>query len=159
MAILLAPIGWAGFITYVAVHTHSSSLFAYFSIQRDWGNGFDGGDAFFSWLVGALIHQPFVGLPVLVLLSLFGWALVATCRSTIPTPLKIYGTLLVLSALTTAGYFSSKPRYLIPAFVLLIPLAEYISRQNRKVQIALSCAGVALAAISGAFWLLGSTAP
>ena len=158
-AILLAPLGWAGFILYCDLHSQSRTIFAYFNFQKGWGNGFDGGRAFFSWLFHALIHQPATGLAALLGVGLVIWALIATCRMAIPRPLKIYAISMVAIALSTAGYFSSKPRYLIPAFILLVPLAEITSRWSPRRQALTYSSLTILAAVAGAFWLLGSTAP
>ena len=158
-AIILAPLGWASFILYADIHSQSHNLFAYFAFQRGWGNGFDGGHAFFSWILHALLHQPLAGCAVLAGVGLVLWALIATCKMAIPRPLKIYAILMVAIALSTAGYFSSKPRYLIPAFFLLAPLAAITSKWSARRQAITYAIAAVIAAIFGTLWLLGSTAP
>ena len=158
-AIALAPLGWLGFIIFVDFDSKSHSIFAYFMLQRDWGNGFDGGRAFIGWICHAIIHQPLAGIGALAGLTLVLWALYATLRMAMPLPLKLYAIFMVIIALSTAGYFSSKPRYLIPAFILLAPLAQVTSRWSPRKQILIYSALTLASAIAGAFWLLGSTAP
>ena len=158
-ALILAPLGWASFIAYADIHSHSRTIFAYFNFQKGWGNGFDGGIAFFSWIGHALLHQPLSGAAVLAGLFLVLWALIATCRMAIPRPLKLYAIFMVAISLSSAGYFSSKPRYLIPAFILLAPLAAITSKWSARRQVIIYSIATVLAAIAGALWLLGSTAP
>ena len=45
-----------------------------------------------------------------------------------------YSATLVVLALTTSGYFGSKPRYLLPAFGLLLPLAVRLARVRPAVR-------------------------
>ena len=158
-AVLLAPLGWLGFIVYVDIHSKAHSLGAYFDYQRGWGNGFDGGQAFFSWLFRALLHQPVIGFGSAIGVAIVMWALIATCRMKLPRALKIYALIIVAIALSTAGYFSSKPRYLIPAFILLAPVAKMISRWSNRNQIIAYSTLTAVSAVASTLFLLGSTAP
>ncbi|CAM5651659.1 hypothetical protein SANTM175S_07435 [Streptomyces antimycoticus] len=41
---MLAPLGWLGYVAWVAVRT--GSVTGYYDVQNGWGNGFDGGLAF-----------------------------------------------------------------------------------------------------------------
>lgn len=62
-------------------------------------------------------------------------------------------------ALTTSGYFGSKPRYLLPAFPLLLPVAVPLSRvRTRRLTLVLALMAT-LSAVYGAYWLHGSGPP
>ena len=74
-------------------------------------------------------------------------------------PVLVYAVTLVVLALTTSGYFGSKPRYLLPAaFPLLFPVAWWLAVRPRWV----TATGLAAAAVGSAYaavWLLGPGPP
>jgi Gpi18-like mannosyltransferase len=128
VAIFLAPLGWISFLAYLAFKHHNP--FAYFVIQRDWNNGFDGGSNFLSWIWRIAQNNIFEGgaiafgaLAVIALL----WGLI---RSKPPIEFVIYTAAIVFVSFTTSGYFGSKPRYLMPAYPLLIPISLWLVRQS-----------------------------
>jgi len=56
-------------------------------------------------------------------------------QSSLTAQILIFTTTIVILAFVTSGYFGSKPRYLLPAFPLLIPIALMIQRLKRGSQI------------------------
>jgi Gpi18-like mannosyltransferase len=127
-AILLAPLGWISFLGYLAVKHHN--LFAYFVIQRDWNNGFDGGSNFLNWIWRTAQSNIFEGGAII----LGAWAVFALLWALIkvksPIEFVVYTAVIVLVSFTTSGYFGSKPRYLMPAYPLLIPMSFWLVRQS-----------------------------
>ena len=85
--------------------------------------------------------------------------LVLAVRDRQPLPLLLLGAGLLGLALTTSGYFGSKPRYLLPAFPLLLPLALRLSRL--RLRTAAGVLGVLAlgSVVYGAAWLLGPGPP
>ncbi|MBL1099825.1 hypothetical protein JK363_24775 [Streptomyces sp. 205] len=156
--VVLAPLGWLGYVAWVGFET--GSVTGYFDVQNGWGNGFDGGLAFAGFIGGMLLGPSFpAGLALLAGVAALLWLYARGVRQRQPLPLLAYcGSVLVL-ALSAKGYFGSKPRLLIPAFPLLLPLALALARQ-RPVRTALVLGSVGLAsALYGAFWLHGSGPP
>ncbi|MEU9123064.1 hypothetical protein AB0C96_24905 [Streptomyces sp. NPDC048506] len=156
--VLLAPLGWCGYFVWVGVR--QGSFTGYLDVQGGWGNGFDGGLAF-----GAFIwHQlsgPGVaaGIGLLVGVGLVIWLYLIGVRQGQPLPLAVYGGVVLLLALTAKGYFGSKPRLMMPAYPLLLPLAAGLARW-RPVRCWLVVGLVAAgSAVYGAFWLNGSGPP
>ncbi|WP_262705122.1 MULTISPECIES: hypothetical protein [Streptomyces] len=156
--VALAPLGWLGYVVWVALRT--GSVTGYFDVQNGWGNGFDGGLAFAGFIGGLLIEPPFVGgLGLLLGVGALIWLAVRCVRQRQPLPLLAYGGAVLVLALAAKGYFGSKPRLLIPAFPLLLPIAVALARL-RPVRSALILGSVGLAsAVYGAFWLHGSGPP
>ncbi|MCG0291002.1 hypothetical protein [Streptomyces sp. PSAA01] len=156
--VVLAPLGWLGYVVWVAVRT--GSVTGYFDVQNGWGNGFDGGLAFAGFIGGLLIKPPFVGgLGLLLGVGALIWLAVRCVRQRQPLPLLAYGGAVLVLALAAKGYFGSKPRLLIPAFPLLLPIAVALARL-RPVRSALVLGSTGLAsAVYGAFWLHGSGPP
>ncbi|MFE2182420.1 mannosyltransferase family protein [Streptomyces sp. NPDC059455] len=156
--VVLAPLGWLGYVVWVALHT--GSVTGYFDVQNGWGNGFDGGLAFAGFIGGLLIEPPFVGgLGLLLGVGALIWLAVRCVRQHQPLPLLAYGGAVLVLALAAKGYFGSKPRLLIPAFPLLLPIAVALARL-RPVRSALVLGSVGLvSAVYGAFWLHGSGPP
>ena len=76
-----------------------------------------------------------------------------------PLALLVYAGIVLALALCASSYFGSKPRLLMPAFPLLLPLARALAgaRTPRSATIV-GAVGVA-SALYGAFWLNGSGPP
>jgi hypothetical protein len=157
-AILLAPLGLAGYLLYVASRT--GDLFGYFTVTRGWHNGIDLGAGFVDRL-GELLAtpNPWPGLAVVIGVVALGALVRWAYRDGLPLPLLVYGVVIVVLAFVTSGYFGSKPRYLLPAFPLLLPIAGWLAGQRMVWQASVASALVVLAAGYGAVWLLGSGPP
>jgi hypothetical protein len=157
-AVLIAPSGLIGYLGWVAYETGSPD--GYFDVTQEWGNGFDGGRAFGGWIIERVVGPtPLVGVAVLVGLIALISLVVGCARLRQPLPVLAYTVVLVTLALTTSGYFGSKPRYLLPAFPLLFPVASWLASRPRWVIAAsLAAASVASAAYA-AVWLLGPGPP
>lgn len=155
---IIAPLGWLGYIGWVGLQTGTPT--GYFDAAGRWGNGFDGGVAFASW-VGELLASPDSRLGVLVCLgvAVLAWLCILCIRQGQPLPLLIFCGVLVFLALTTSGYFGSKPRYLLPAFPLLLPVAAWLARRRTAVQASVVALMASASAIYGAVWLLGPGPP
>ncbi|MFE0190447.1 hypothetical protein [Streptomyces sp. NPDC058989] len=156
--VLLAPLGWCGYFLWVGVRQGSPT--GYLDVQGGWGNGFDGGAAFGAFVADLLSGPAFAaGLALLAGLGLLVWLYVRGVRRGQPLPLAVYGGLVLLLALTAKGYFGSKPRLMMPAYPLLLPLAASLANWRpapRRLLIGLVAAG---SAVYGAFWLNGSGPP
>ncbi|MGI8900162.1 MAG: hypothetical protein ACR2HA_04410, partial [Nocardioides sp.] len=158
LAAVIAPLGMLAYLGWVAIER--GHPLGYFRIADGWGNGFDGGAAFTIWVVALVTDPPhWPGLLVVAgLVALL--VLVGGCvRQRQPLPLLVFTAALVVLTLTTSGYFGSKPRYLLPAVPLLLPVALWLSGLPRVVRWAI----LALAAVGstgyGTFWLLGDGPP
>jgi hypothetical protein len=155
---LLAPLGFVGYLAWVGVRT--GAPLGYFRVAEGWGNGFDGGRAFGGWVLGLLAGERWwQGLLVLAgVLALVG-LLVLAARDRQPLPLLLLGAGLLGLALTTSGYFGSKPRYLLPAFPLLLPLALRLSHLRLRTAAGVLGALALGSVVYGAAWLLGPGPP
>src|SRR4051812_1284602 len=157
-AVLFAPLGLMGYLGWVAYQTGDPG--GYFQVTHDWGNGFDGGVAFGAWVVRHLVGPtPLAGLALLVGLAALVGLVVLCVRRRLPLTVLVYTVALVVLALTTSGYFGSKPRYLLPAFPLLFPVASWLVGRPRWVAVTGLTAAAAGSAAYAAVWLLGSGPP
>ncbi|MFD9814999.1 hypothetical protein [Streptomyces sp. NPDC059080] len=156
--VLLAPLGWCGYFLWVGAQ--QGSLTGYLDVQGAWGNGFDGGLAFGRFLWGLLTGPGWaggLGLTAGVALVLVLYA--AGVRRGQPLPLLVYCGVVVFLALTAKGFFGSKPRLMLPAYPLLLPLAAGLARW-RPLRAGLLIGAVAVgSALYGAFWLNGTGPP
>ncbi|WP_369212619.1 mannosyltransferase family protein [Streptomyces flavofungini] len=160
LGVLLAPLGAAGYVLWVG-HRTGGGLLGYLDVQAGWGNGFDFGYAFARFVGEKFTSAPgaLAGTGLIIGVALVVWLYVTGVRQRQPLPLLLYTGVVVALALCAAGYFGSKPRLLLPAFPLLLPLAVALARL-RTARSALILGGVAAAsAVYGAFWLHGSGPP
>ncbi|MFJ9539344.1 hypothetical protein ACIRPX_19055 [Streptomyces sp. NPDC101225] len=159
-AMAVAPLGAAGYVLWVGHRTGRGPL-GYLDVQAGWRNGFDGGAAFARFVGGKFTSFPsaLAGAGLLAGVALVVW-LYATCvRQRQPLSMLVYTGVVTALALCASSYFGSKPRLLLPAFPLLLPLALPLARL-RVARSALVVAGAAaLSAAYGAFWLNGSGPP
>ncbi|MDI3418984.1 glycosyltransferase family 39 protein [Streptomyces luteolus] len=160
LGVLLAPLGAAGYVLWVGQRT-GDGLFGYLDVQAQWGNGFDGGLAFARFVGGMLTSFPsvFAGLGLTVGVALVIWLYVVCVRRGQPPALLVYCGIVVVLALCASGYFGSKPRLLLPAFPLLLPLAVGLARWRASRAAALLAVVAVGSAVYGAFWLNGSGPP
>ncbi|NUR40204.1 MAG: hypothetical protein HOV73_08990 [Streptomyces sp.] len=160
LGMLLAPLGAAGYVLWVGHRTGKGPL-GYLDVQAGWRNGFDGGYAFARFVADKFTSFPsaLAGVGLIVGVGLVVWLYVVCVRQGQPLPLLVYAGVVTALALCASSYFGSKPRLLLPAFPLLLPLALALARL-RTSRSALVTVGVALAsAVYGAFWLNGSGPP
>ncbi|KUF13462.1 glycosyltransferase family 39 protein [Streptomyces silvensis] len=157
---LLAPLGAAGYVLWVG-HRTGSGLFGYLDVQKQWGNGFDGGYAFARFIGEKFTSVPgaLAGIGLIVGVAGLIWLYVACVRQQQPAALLVHTGVVVALALCASGYFGSKPRLLMPAFPLLLPLAVALARLRTRRSAGI-LGGLAVAgAVYGAFWLHGSGPP
>ncbi|MFG2547130.1 glycosyltransferase family 39 protein [Streptomyces sp. NPDC048594] len=160
LGVILAPLGAAGYVLWVGHRTGGGPL-GYLDVQAGWRNGFDGGAAFARFVAGKFTSFPgaLAGVGLIVGVALLVWLYVVCVRRRQPLALLVYTGLVVVLALCASSYFGSKPRLLLPAFPLLLPLAVALARL-RTPRSALVVGGLAVAsAVYGAFWLNGSGPP
>ncbi|WP_139057928.1 mannosyltransferase family protein [Tsukamurella pseudospumae] len=141
VCVLLTPIGWLTYLLIVAHHT--GSLTGWFRIQTEgWGTTFDLGVQTWQFVNYSLINgSDIADLSVVGLLAASIVLIVLAIRAKMPWPITLYGSLVVVSLLGSGGLMMSRPRLLLPAFVLLIPIAIGLARRSRNVQIW-TCVGI-----------------
>ncbi|MEU0761327.1 hypothetical protein ABZ351_16830 [Streptomyces microflavus] len=157
-ACLIAPVGALSYILWVGAKR--GNLLAYLDVQREWGNGFDGGWKFSRFITASIGGSAAIAAAALFsIIALTAWVHISGIKRYPDISIWVYSLIVTLLAVGASGYFGSKPRLLIPAFPLLIPLAAALARKGDKI---LWGAGIALAIVSaiyGAFWLNGSGPP
>ena len=155
---VIAPLGAIAYIWWVG--RQEGKPLGYLDVQAGWGNGFDGGISFSRFLTHGLPGAgALAAVALLALICLAIWPHWIGVRQKQPLPLIVYSAVVTVLAVGASGYFGSKPRLLLPAFPLLLPLAVLLARSHRRtVQVTLTLASLA-AAVYGAFWLNGSGPP
>lgn len=128
---LLAPLGWLGYVLWVGSQT-GDVLGGYFKIQSAWNSRFDLGLGSARFVKALLLHGGGVVYPVALVIVAAGVVLFALlCLERAPLALVIFAGVLILLVIGGSGPFSSKPRFLLPAFPLLIPMARALVRTWR----------------------------
>ncbi|MER6027271.1 hypothetical protein [Streptomyces sp. NPDC001851] len=127
----LAPLGWTAYVLWVG-RQKGDLTGGYFEVQRLWGSRFDFGRGSLDFVRAMLLHGGRFVFPVALALVLAGAVLYALlCLDRAPLPLLVYSGALLLVALGGSGFFESKPRFLLPAFPLLLPLARGLAGMAR----------------------------
>jgi len=160
-AALIAPVGWLGFVAWTGLRLHHWN--AYFQIQALWKSRFDFGHttaADFKKLLTSstpvYLYVPVVGCVLIAAVVL----LAATAAQRQPLPFVLLSLVTVVIALGDDSYFSSRARFLLPAFPLLLPIASGLARiRNRTVLVAVPAAATVVSALYGAYVLLYAPGP
>ncbi|MFF3908373.1 mannosyltransferase family protein [Streptomyces sp. NPDC001848] len=158
----LAPLGWTGYVVWVG-RRRGDPLGGYFTVQRLWGSRFDFGRGALGFTEHMLLHGTRLLFPmalVIVGVSTVLFALLVVDRA--PLPLVVYSGLLLLIALGDSGFFESKPRFLLPAFPLLIVVARALVRTARARPWHAAVVASALAGLSfvyGAYLVVLARSP
>jgi hypothetical protein len=150
---VVAPLGFVGFVAWVGARKGHWN--GYFQVQMAWNSYFDfgssTGDSFHRLLFTA---RP-VWLPEAVTaLVLIGYVvLLAVCVvQRQPSWLLAYSTMLLVIALGDAAYFTSRARFLLPAFGLLLPAAVGFTRLRSRTATMLVLVSVsACSAVYGGY--------
>ncbi|MGW8872547.1 hypothetical protein [Streptomyces mirabilis] len=127
----LAPVGWGGYVLWVG-RREGDPLGGYFEVQRLWGSRFDFGAGSLRFVRHLLTHGDRFVFPmtmVVMAAAMLLYALLIADRA--PLPLLVHSGVLLLIALGGSGFFECKPRFLLPAFPLLLPLARALVRTAR----------------------------
>lgn len=167
LAALASPLGWCAYVLWAGLHSAAPGSgepaggpLGYFQVQHRWGSDFDFG----HWALRYVKHM------ALTTDSLTAYLTAALCAGAVlllalaaldrmPLPLLAYSAVLLVIALGGTDFFSSKPRFLLPAFPLLAPCAVALGRARPR---AAAVTVVALAGISlgyGAYVLTVVTMP
>lgn len=127
----IAPLGWLAYVVWVG-HRTGDLLGGYFAVQRGWGSSFDLGRGSLRFARHLVLHGDRLVFPMTLLIvaaAALLYALLLLDRP--PLPLAVYTAVLLLITLGGSGFFGSKPRFLLPAFPLLLPLAQALVRTAR----------------------------
>ncbi|WP_199829189.1 hypothetical protein [Streptomyces rimosus] len=131
-AALAAPAGWLGYVLWVGARTGWGPR-GYFQVQELWGSRFDFGRDTLRSVKRLFLHDaPLVQYMAAAVLAVALLLLVLLVLDRPPLPLLVYTAVLMAIALGGTGYFPSKPRFLLPAFPLLIPAAVALARARPR---------------------------
>jgi hypothetical protein len=158
MGALLAPLGLLAYLGYVGWAERRP--LGYLNAAERWGNGVDGGRRFLAWTLAMLDStRMLLGVAVVLGLVLLGAAAWNTRPSRYPVGVFVFTASAVLLSLCTAGYFGSRPRYLLPVFTLLLWPAVAVARlTSPRLALVITILATASAGY-GAIWLLGPGPP
>ncbi|MEU0170657.1 mannosyltransferase family protein [Streptomyces iakyrus] len=160
LGMALAPLGTAGYVLWVGHRTGKGPL-GYLDVQAGWRNGFDGGYAFARFVAEKFTSFPsaLAGAGLVAGVASVVWLYVTGVRQRQPLPLLVYSGVVTALALCASSYFGSKPRLLLPAFPLLLPLALALAKARLRRSATILGAVAVASAVYGAFWLNGSGPP
>lgn len=153
---VVAPLGWGGYVIWVGVRT-GDPLGGYFAVQAGWRSRFDfGADNLGNALDVALRPRELASTSTALIIGaavLLFALLVVDRENRPPLPLLVYTGVLLLIALGGGGYFESKPRFLLPAFPLLLPLACALTKARPRAAIVVIAALAGLSCCYGTYLL------
>lgn len=152
----LAPLGLMAYLGFVAVRTGEWD--GWFTLQRrGWDLVLDGGASTLRFTRDVLVTAPSVLEVVTVAVLAGAVALLVICAlawvRTPAWPLVCYAVGVLLMDLGTAGLMNIKARLLLPAFVLLVPVAIGLARRRASTAFAVLGAVVTASSWFGAYSL------
>ncbi|WP_326834791.1 hypothetical protein VSH64_07660 [Amycolatopsis rhabdoformis] len=159
LAALAAPVGLVGYWLWVAQQT--GSLFGWFDLEwHGWHTRFDLGRETFGFVGEQLVQGRSVmevGNVFVVFLALAAAVLLALRLRDRPGwwPLIAFGAGMVVLVAGTAGIPFAKARFLLPGFVLLLPLAQGLSGRRTSTAVAATAGLVLLGCWFSAYALTG----
>ncbi|MFD5554354.1 hypothetical protein ACFWIA_11005 [Streptomyces sp. NPDC127068] len=154
VGLVLACTGTPAYLLWVAERT--GQLDGWFVIQEaGWGTHWDSGAATVDFLTDTLARgDGWVPLSTAFLLvAACALTVVAWRRGAWP-PLLVYGTAMLVMTLGQSNFYHSKLRLLVPALLLLVPLAAALSRLPRRRLVLVLSAGAVFGAWYGAHMLV-----
>lgn len=154
-AAALAPAGWLAYLLWVGAR-RGDSLGGYFAVQDGWSSRFDLGAGALLFVRGMLTGPTQFGFAMALVITAVGVLLFALLALVERPPLcvLVYTGVLVLIAVGGSGFFESKPRFLLPAFPLLLPPALALTRARPRAAIVVIAALAGLSFGYGAYLLL-----
>jgi len=153
-AAIVAPLGLLGYWAVVAVRT--GSLTGWQDIElRGWNTRFDGGAEAWNWIKSTLFGpgNTWETMVAFVLLGAIVLAVVCLTGKRMPWPLGAYAAGVVLLVLCSAGLPALKSRFLLPGFILLLPIALGLARRKTSTMILATTAFVLVGAWYSAYSL------
>jgi Mannosyltransferase (PIG-V) len=127
-AALAAPFGLLGYWAYSAWATHHLAGFVW--VEKNAHNSFDWGKGIILAARSAIMSGP-TPQAALTLLVIAAAVVLTACSLTerVPVYLHVYTLVVVALALAPGPYYlGSKPRFLLPAMLLSLPLARLLAR-------------------------------
>lgn len=161
---LLAPAGWAAYVLAVGAH-QDDLLGGYFAVQDSWGSRFDFGAGAVRSAAKVLAGHgsPQAAMTLAVLAVALGlMVLLVVDRAALgpaALPLLVYCAVLLVITLGGAGFFESKPRFLLPAFPLLLPAAAAMAKARPRTAVVVTGVLAGLSCGYGAYLMLGPHVP
>ncbi|MFG3347577.1 glycosyltransferase family 39 protein [Streptomyces sp. NPDC048018] len=125
----VAPAGWLSYLLWVGAR-RGDLLGGYFAVQDGWTSRFDFGRGALIFVRDMLRGPTQFGFAMALVITAAGvllFALLVVVERP-PLPVVVYTGVLVLITVGGSGFFESKPRFLLPAFPLLLPLAGAMTR-------------------------------
>ncbi|MEU1792615.1 hypothetical protein ABZ553_43390 [Streptomyces sparsogenes] len=154
----LSPLGWLGYLAWVGYQRDSWR--GYFAVQEEWGSRFDFGVNALLFVRHLLIHKAsFTYFVALVILGVAVVLLALLVADRPPLALLVYTLVLVAITLGGSNYFASKPRFLLPAFPLLLPVALAMTRARPRTAVLTGGALAGLSFVYGTYLLTVARVP
>jgi len=159
-AAALGMTGFAGWLVVLALRTGHVDAWM-LTERRGWNTYFDGGVESAQRAAHYLAH-PFerpaataVALMLIIMVAL----LIAAARGAMPRLYLLYSVLLFVLAVGSHNAYSSIPRFMLPAFPLLVPIASLLAKAPRSLAITAILVATAVMAACGVYVALCSTYP
>jgi hypothetical protein len=127
VALLLSPLGVLGYWAYSAVRLRH--LGGYIGLEKNGNDSFDWGQGVFLAVKDTLFYHP-SAVEVMTLLVIAAAVVLTICSLTekFPWCVHVYTLVIVVIALGVGPqYLGSKPRFLLPAVLLTVPVARLLA--------------------------------
>ncbi len=148
VASALAPLGWLGYVLFVAVRTGRWN--GYLLVQREWHSGMDWGRTILNAIQHSLFdtQEPFPTMAIwLVLLAIILTMVLMVTRA--PLPLLAYTLVSMFFVIVQTDFLKPRERFLLVIFPLLIPIARLLNRARASIVVGVLCTFAVLSTVVG----------
>lgn len=154
LAGLIAPLGLLGYMGWVGNRLGRAD--GYFRVQNDaWGMSYDAGGFTLSRTRDLLVEPlPLAQYGVALVLLLAIALLAVLILQRVPWQVWLFALATVALSFCGAEYYHAKARMLVPAFPLLLPVADALARTQRRVIAVVLITLTSISAAYGTYLLL-----
>jgi len=122
------------------------------SVVRNTWRAFAKTGRFFIHPRGTLIPEGMTPLVLIAAIALAVWLVVLARRGLVPLEFWLFGIAFLLLMFITGNSYASLPRILVPVFVLLFPVAHWLSSRSWPTIMAILVPSLAAACYLGVLW-------
>lgn len=153
LSVVFSATSVVAYLVYASSYT--KDIGGYFGLQKQgWNSSFDFGVATAKWVYEQLTEFTYLGYELSMLSIIGGIFAVALAFRRLPWALWLFGSAIVANVLLSDGIMHSRPRLLLPAIILLLPLVGWLAKTPKWAQVLFAIVYVVFGSWFSAYMLV-----